>query len=50
MRFTGCAGQSFGAFCLDGLDLEVRGDANDYVGKSMHGGRIRIRPVDCIPG
>ena len=48
--FTGCAGQSFGAFCLDGLDLEVRGDANDYVGKSMHGGRIRIRPVDCIEG
>jgi len=48
--FTGCAGQSFGFSCLPGLDLEVRGDANDYVGKSMHGGRIRIRPVDCIPG
>ena len=28
----------------------MRGDANDYVGKSMHGGRIRIRPVDCIEG
>jgi len=42
--FTGCAGQSFGAFCLDGLDLEVRGDANDYVGKSLHGGRIRVVP------
>ena len=42
--FTGCAGQSFGAFCLDGLDLEVRGDANDYVGKSLHGGRIRVMP------
>jgi glutamate synthase (ferredoxin) len=48
--FVGCAGQSFGFACLSGLDLEVRGDANDYVGKSMHGGRIRIRPVDCIPG
>jgi len=48
--FTGCAGQSFGFACLPGLDLEVRGDANDYVGKSMHGGRIRIRPVDCIDG
>ena len=48
--FTGCAGQSFGFSCLPGLDLEVRGDANDYVGKSMHGGRIRIRPVDCIEG
>jgi len=46
--FTGCAGQSFGYACLPGLDLEVRGDANDYVGKSMHGGRIRIRPVSCI--
>ena len=44
LRFTGCAGQSFGAFCLGGLDLEVRGDANDYVGKSLHGGRIRILP------
>jgi len=42
--FTGCAGQSFGAFCLDGLDLEIRGDANDYVGKSLHGGRIRVLP------
>jgi len=50
MIFTGCAGQSFGFACLPGLDLEVRGDANDYVGKSMHGGRIRIRPVDCIEG
>jgi len=48
--YTGCAGQSFGFACLPGLDLEVRGDANDYVGKSMHGGRIRIRPVDCIDG
>ena len=46
--FTGCAGQSFGAFCLDGLDLEVRGDANDYVGKSLHGGRIRIVTNDEV--
>ncbi|EOD37258.1 hypothetical protein EMIHUDRAFT_225692 [Emiliania huxleyi CCMP1516] len=43
--FEGCAGQSFGFACLDGLDLEVCGDANDYVGKSMHGGRIRIHPI-----
>merc|ERR1719310_2462836 len=48
--FTGCAGQSFGFACLPGMDFEVRGDANDYVGKSMHGGRIRIRPVDCTEG
>jgi len=46
LKFTGCAGQSFGAFCLDGMDLEVAGDANDYVGKSMHGGRIRLHPID----
>merc|ERR1719149_543872 len=44
--FEGCAGQSFGFACLDGLDLEVCGDANDYVGKSMHGGRIRIHPIE----
>jgi len=48
--FHGCAGQSFGFSCLPGMDLEVRGEANDYAGKSMHGGRIRIRPVDCIEG
>jgi glutamate synthase (ferredoxin) len=48
--YTGCAGQSFGFACLPGMDFEVRGDANDYVGKSMHGGRIRIRPVDCVDG
>merc|ERR1719301_96959 len=44
--FNGCAGQSFGFSCLPGMDLEVRGEANDYAGKSMHGGRIRIRPVE----
>jgi glutamate synthase (ferredoxin) len=44
MIFNGCAGQSFGAFCLPGLKLEVRGDANDYVGKSLHGGEIILRP------
>ena len=48
--YEGCTGQSFGFACLPGLDLEVRGEGNDYVGKSMHGGRIRIRPVDCIEG
>ena len=48
--FTGSAGQSFGAFCLGGMDLEVRGECNDYVGKSMHGGRIRVRPVNDAVG
>jgi len=42
--FEGSAGQSFGAFCLDGMDLEMRGETNDYAGKSMHGGRIRVLP------
>jgi len=44
--FTGSAGQSFGAFCLPGMKLEVRGEANDYVGKSLYGGDIIVRPVD----
>ena len=43
-RFTGQAGQSFGAFCADGMALELDGEANDYVGKGMGGGRIVIRP------
>jgi glutamate synthase (ferredoxin) len=43
-RFTGSAGQSFGAFLADGVNLELTGDANDYVGKGMGGGRIVIRP------
>ncbi|HVW34460.1 MAG TPA: glutamate synthase-related protein, partial [Acidimicrobiia bacterium] len=43
-RFTGVAGQSFGAFLADGVTLELTGEANDYVGKGMGGGRIVIRP------
>ncbi len=43
-RFEGSAGQSFGAFLADGVSLELVGEANDYVGKSMGGGRIVIRP------
>ncbi|MFN8035651.1 MAG: glutamate synthase-related protein [Acidimicrobiia bacterium] len=43
-RFTGSAGQSFGAFLADGVTLELVGEANDYVGKGMGGGRIVIRP------
>ena len=42
--YEGSAGQSFGAFCLNGMDLELRGESNDYVGKSLHGGRIRVLP------
>jgi glutamate synthase (ferredoxin) len=42
-RFTGSAGQSFGAFLSAGVSLDLVGEANDYVGKSMGGGRISIR-------
>jgi len=43
-RFTGVAGQSFGAFLADGVTLELTGEANDYVGKGMGGGRVVVRP------
>jgi glutamate synthase (NADPH/NADH) large chain/glutamate synthase (ferredoxin) len=43
-RFSGSAGQSFGAFLTGGLRLVLDGDANDYVGKGMGGGEIIIRP------
>ena len=43
-RFQGSAGQSFGAFLAAGVQLELVGEANDYVGKGMGGGRIVIRP------
>ena len=42
----GTAGQSFGAWNVSGLNLSLVGDANDYVGKGMGGGRIVIRPPD----
>ncbi len=44
--FKGTAGQSFGAFNHRGMSLTLLGDANDYVGKGMYGGRIVIRPTD----
>jgi glutamate synthase domain-containing protein 2/glutamate synthase domain-containing protein 3 len=43
VRYHGTAGQSFGAFLTDGISLDLGGDANDYVGKSMEGGRIVVR-------
>jgi glutamate synthase (NADPH/NADH) large chain len=43
-KFTGTAGQSFGAFLAKGISFELEGDANDYVGKGLSGGRIVIRP------
>ena len=42
-RFTGSAGQSFGAFAARGLTLELEGEANDYVGKGLSGGRLIVR-------
>jgi glutamate synthase (NADPH/NADH) large chain len=44
ITFTGSAGQSFGAFLPAGITLRLEGDANDYVGKGLSGGRIAVRP------
>jgi glutamate synthase domain-containing protein 2/glutamate synthase domain-containing protein 3 len=44
VTFEGQAGQSFGAFLSEGINFSLRGEANDYVGKGMGGGRIAIRP------
>jgi glutamate synthase (NADPH/NADH) large chain len=44
IKFTGSAGQSFGAFLAEGVTLELEGDANDYVGKGLSGGRVIIYP------
>jgi glutamate synthase domain-containing protein 2/glutamate synthase domain-containing protein 1/glutamate synthase domain-containing protein 3 len=49
LRLTGSAGQSFGAFIVDGMRLELEGEANDYVGKGMSGGEIAIRPPQAAP-
>lgn len=43
-KFKGSAGQSFGAWLVKGVTLEVEGDANDYVGKGLSGGRLIIYP------
>jgi glutamate synthase domain-containing protein 2/glutamate synthase domain-containing protein 1/glutamate synthase domain-containing protein 3 len=44
LRFTGTAGQSFGAFLCRGVHLELEGEANDYVAKGLSGGEVTIRP------
>ena len=44
-KFNGSAGQSFGAFLNKGVTLELEGDANDYVGKGLSGGRIIVYPA-----
>jgi glutamate synthase (NADPH) large chain len=46
VRLRGSAGQSLGAFAVQGVKLEVFGDANDYVGKGLSGGTITVRPMN----
>ena len=49
ITFDGSAGNSFGAFVPRGITLRVFGDANDYVGKGLSGGRIVLRPSQSAP-
>ena len=44
LNFNGAAGQSFGAFVLQGMQLRLVGEANDYVGKGINGGRLIVVP------
>jgi len=46
LNFTGTAGQSFGAFIPKGLTLALEGEANDYVGKGLSGGKIIVKPSE----
>jgi glutamate synthase domain-containing protein 3 len=46
LSFRGSAGQSFGAFCISGMTLNLNGEANDYVGKGMAGGEINVSPYN----
>jgi glutamate synthase (ferredoxin) len=50
VRFEGEAGQSFGAFLADGVEFDLTGEANDYVGKGMGGGRIVVRAPEGDAG
>jgi len=50
LRFSGAAGQSFGAFASRGVELVLDGEANDYVGKGLGGGRIVIRAPEDDAG
>jgi glutamate synthase (ferredoxin) len=49
IRFTGTAGQSFGAFLPHGITLTLIGDSNDYTGKGLSGGRIIVFPPSEAP-
>ena len=48
ITFTGAAGQSFGAFLPKGITLRLHGDANDYAGKGLSGGRLIVRPPEEV--
>jgi len=50
IRLTGTAGQTFGAFLARGITLELFGEANDYVGKGLSGGRLIVRPQEQFRG
>ncbi len=50
LNFHGIAGQSFGAFLSHGMKLNLRGEAHDYVGKSMHGGTISLSFQSKVTG
>jgi glutamate synthase (ferredoxin) len=49
VNYRGSAGQSFGAWCANGMRLVLTGEANDYVGKGMSGGEIIVRPNPDAP-
>ncbi len=48
-NFEGSAGQSFGAFCISGIQFVLTGEANDYVGKGIAGGELIIKPAPTAP-
>ncbi len=50
IKLTGTAGQSFGAFLARGITLDLTGEANDYVGKGLSGGRIVVKPSASFRG
>ena len=49
ITFRGSAGQSFGAFVPSGVTMKLFGDANDYLGKGLSGGRLIVRPPEDSP-
>ncbi len=50
LRLRGSAGQSLGAFAVQGLRIELIGEANDYVGKGLSGATLVVRPAEWSPG